>query len=199
MHISPRQTPSNPNASLSFPSSDNQISLNIKKKKRGFLIATATCCGIPTSITLHPHRIRQHLLPVQSPRSQRGGSAGLQASRRLPTSILVFVSQRHAIREAVLALAQPRLDSRVFSAIMDPSPDPIADLITTYKELNSSFIEELKEEPSPLEFMRYVARNTPFVVRKAAANWTATKTWTASFLEHSLQDHQIKVAVTPRG
>ncbi|KAK7910853.1 hypothetical protein PG985_013334 [Apiospora marii] len=43
--------------------------------------------------------------------------------------------------------------------------DPIAELITTYNELNSSVVEELAEEPSPLEFMRYVARNTPFVVR----------------------------------
>lgn len=82
---------------------------------------------------------------------------------------------------------------------MDPNPDPVAELITTYNELNSSFIDELNEEPSPLEFMRYVARNTPFVVRRAAANWTATKTWTASYLEEFLHDHQINVAVTPRG
>ncbi|KAL2760558.1 hypothetical protein ACRALDRAFT_1066933 [Sodiomyces alcalophilus JCM 7366] len=39
--------------------------------------------------------------------------------------------------------------------------DSISNLITTYNELNSHVIDELSEEPSPLEFLRYVARNTP--------------------------------------
>lgn len=77
--------------------------------------------------------------------------------------------------------------------------DPIADLLTAYSELNSSIVEELDEEPSPLEFMRYVARNTPFVVRKGAAHWAATKTWTAGYLENFLRDQQVNVAVTPLG
>lgn len=78
--------------------------------------------------------------------------------------------------------------------------DPIAELITTYNELNScTVVEELDEEPSPLEFMRYVSRNTPFVVRGGAAQWTATKTWNASYLETTLRDHTINVAVTPFG
>lgn len=84
--------------------------------------------------------------------------------------------------------------------IMDPSPDPIAELLTNYNELNNStFIDELDQEPSPLEFMRYVARNTPFIVRRGAANWSASKTWTATYLKNFLQDHQINVAVTPKG
>ncbi|KAJ4385944.1 hypothetical protein N0V85_007953, partial [Neurospora sp. IMI 360204] len=77
--------------------------------------------------------------------------------------------------------------------------DPIADLIVTYNELNSSFIEELHEEPSALEFMRFVARNTPFVVRGGAANWKATQTWTAEYLSTFLGDETINVAVTPFG
>lgn len=76
--------------------------------------------------------------------------------------------------------------------------DPIAELIENWNELNGN-IEELNEEPSPLEFMRYVSRNTPFVVRGGAANWTATRTWTASYLKNFLRDHQINVAVTPFG
>lgn len=82
---------------------------------------------------------------------------------------------------------------------MDPSSDPIAELLDNYHELNSSGIEELDAEPSPLEFMRHVARNAPFVVRKGAANWTATKTWTASYLRECLQDQTVNVAVTPKG
>lgn len=77
--------------------------------------------------------------------------------------------------------------------------DPLAELITTYNELNSPIIEELDGEPSPLEFMRYVSRNTPFVVRNAAATWSATKTWNAQYLKDSLRDQTVNVAVTPKG
>ncbi len=82
----------------------------------------------------------------------------------------------------------------------DPqTQDPIVELITNYNELNSSVIEELHDEPSALEFMRYVARNTPFVVRGAAADWQATKTWTVDYLKHFLGDEPVNVAVTPAG
>ena len=80
-----------------------------------------------------------------------------------------------------------------------PTQDPIAELITNYNELNSSVVEEFHEDPSALEFMRYVARNTPFVVRGAAADWQATKTWTVDYLKDFLGDEPVNVAVTPRG
>ncbi|KAM0335715.1 hypothetical protein ACHAQA_000765 [Verticillium albo-atrum] len=83
---------------------------------------------------------------------------------------------------------------------MDTAPDdPIADLITTYNELNSNRIEELTDEPSPLEFMRYVARNTPFVVRNAATSWEAFKRWDKEFLNNTLDGQSVNVAVTPHG
>lgn len=82
----------------------------------------------------------------------------------------------------------------------DPTiQDPIAELITDYNELNSSLIEELHEEPSALEFMRFVAKNTPFVVRGAAADWQATRTWTVDYLKDFLGDEPVNVAVTPAG
>jgi len=77
--------------------------------------------------------------------------------------------------------------------------DPIAELITTYNELNSSAIIELDEELSALEFMRFVARNTPFVVRGAASGWEATQTWSARSLEEHLANETVNVAVTPAG
>lgn len=82
---------------------------------------------------------------------------------------------------------------------MESCDDPVAELFDNYHELNSSAIEELDTEPSPLEFMRYVARNRPFVVRKGAANWTATKTWTSSYLGNYLRDQTVNVAMTPKG
>ncbi|KZL69966.1 phospholipase A2 [Colletotrichum tofieldiae] len=77
--------------------------------------------------------------------------------------------------------------------------DPLAELITTYNELNGAFIEELDEEPSPLEFMRYVARNTPFVVRGAASSWQSNKTWNREYLVQMFKDQTVNVAVTPFG
>ncbi|KAL1842699.1 hypothetical protein VTJ49DRAFT_4478 [Mycothermus thermophilus] len=81
----------------------------------------------------------------------------------------------------------------------DPYEDALAELMINYHELNGSIIDELTEEPSPLEFMRYVARNTPFVVRGAALDWEATKTWTVDYLKTILGDDPVNIAVTPAG
>ncbi|KAL2160648.1 hypothetical protein VTH06DRAFT_1336 [Thermothelomyces fergusii] len=77
--------------------------------------------------------------------------------------------------------------------------DPIAELIKNYHELNSCVIEEFDEEPSALEFMRFVARNTPFVVRGAALDWEATRTWNIGYLKEVLGDEPVNIAVTPAG
>ncbi|MFX9552042.1 hypothetical protein ABTO49_20850, partial [Acinetobacter baumannii] len=55
----------------------------------------------------------------------------------------------------------------------EATTDPLEELLKTYNELNAAVVDELDEEPSPLEFLRYVARNTPFVVRGAASGWEA--------------------------
>lgn len=75
----------------------------------------------------------------------------------------------------------------------------LRDIITTYNELNSSIIEELDSEPSPLEFMRYVSRNTPFVIRGGASSWKATRQWNAAYLKSALAGQTVNVAVTPNG
>jgi jumonji domain-containing protein 7 len=80
-----------------------------------------------------------------------------------------------------------------------PPPDPISELLTTYTELNSSRIDELTEAPSALEFMRYVARNRPFVVRGGAKHWRATRTWDVQTLKELLEGQSVNVAVTPEG
>jgi jumonji domain-containing protein 7 len=80
-----------------------------------------------------------------------------------------------------------------------PAENAIKDAITTYNDLNSCIIEELDEEPSPLEFMRYVARNTPFVVRGAAADWKASRKWSLEYLRDALGHISVNVAVTPLG
>lgn len=84
-------------------------------------------------------------------------------------------------------------------AASDNAPDPIATMIETYHELNASVIDELFEEPSPLEFMQYVARNRPFVIRKGASDWKAVREWSAEYLLDTVGDEEVNVAVTPFG
>ncbi|ESZ98395.1 hypothetical protein SBOR_1273 [Sclerotinia borealis F-4128] len=79
------------------------------------------------------------------------------------------------------------------------SSDPIAELLNTYNELNSSTITVLNEAPSALEFMRFVSLNRPFVVRGFASDWKATSTWSLLHLKSTLSSQQVNVAVTPHG
>lgn len=75
----------------------------------------------------------------------------------------------------------------------------MVDLIVTYHDLNPTSIDEFHEEPSPLEFMRYVARNRPFVVRKGASTWKSHKRWNAAYLESVISSAPVNVAITPGG
>jgi len=77
--------------------------------------------------------------------------------------------------------------------------DPIADLLTTYAELNSSEVTELTEAPSALEYMRYVSKNRPFVVRRGVASWKASRLWSREYLKTAMKDQTVNVAVTPQG
>ncbi|MCJ1281592.1 hypothetical protein MMC26_000912 [Xylographa opegraphella] len=75
----------------------------------------------------------------------------------------------------------------------------LQDLVTTYHELNGAHVDELDEEPSALEFMRYVARNRPFVVRKGASGWAAVQRWDCRYLVDKMKDRNVNVAITPHG
>ncbi|KAH0565151.1 hypothetical protein GP486_001463 [Trichoglossum hirsutum] len=81
----------------------------------------------------------------------------------------------------------------------DSVGDAISGLIRSYGELNSQCVDELEEEPSPLEFMRYAAINRPFVIRGGCSRWRATKVWTAGYLEDRMGGDEVKVAITPHG
>jgi hypothetical protein len=75
----------------------------------------------------------------------------------------------------------------------------LRELIVTFNDLNNSDVDELDDEPSPLEFMRYVARNTPFVIRGGASSWKASQIWNAEYLKSALSGQTVNVAVTPCG
>jgi jumonji domain-containing protein 7 len=80
-----------------------------------------------------------------------------------------------------------------------PHQDPLVDLLTAYHELNATVVDEFHEEPSALEFMRYVAKNRPFVVRGGARSWDAFEKWNANYLADVMKDAKVQVAVTPYG
>ena len=79
--------------------------------------------------------------------------------------------------------------------IMDKATE---EMLVTYHELNGG-IDVLHECPSPLEFMRYVAKNRPFMVRAGCSAWPAVRRWNVPHLRTTLRDTSIKVAITPYG
>lgn len=72
------------------------------------------------------------------------------------------------------------------------------ELLSTYHELNGSVVEELHEPPTPLEFMKFVHKGRPFVVRGGVSNWPAMQ-WTVEYLMERMGKTAIQVAVTPEG
>ena len=77
--------------------------------------------------------------------------------------------------------------------------DPIANALDNYHDLNAAVVDELGGEPSPLEFMRFVAKNRPFVARHAATEWKALTVWNANYLQNVMEGQNVRVAVTLLG
>src|SRR5579871_1873256 len=75
----------------------------------------------------------------------------------------------------------------------------VRELISAYQDLNPPNVDELKEEPSALEFMRYVTRNRPFVLRKGAKEWKACRKWNDQYLRKSMEGFAVNIAITPSG
>lgn len=71
------------------------------------------------------------------------------------------------------------------------------EMLLTYHELNGA-TDEL-QDPSPLIFMRFVAKNRPFVVRGGCSTWQARRKWGAKYLRLMMKDTPVNVAVTPYG
>lgn len=72
-------------------------------------------------------------------------------------------------------------------------------LLRTYHELNSDRIDELYDDPSALDFMRYVSMNRPFVLRGGCKSWKASSLWNAQYLRKVVGETEVNVATTPLG
>jgi jumonji domain-containing protein 7 len=77
--------------------------------------------------------------------------------------------------------------------------DPIANFINTYHDFNLQCVDEFSEQPSALDFMRYVATKRPFVVRQGAEEWQALRKWNAAYLYKVMGEQSVNVATTPFG
>lgn len=85
------------------------------------------------------------------------------------------------------------------SEVIRSLDDAMKVLIGDYNTLNQPDVEELTGEPTPLEFMRYVAKNRPFVVRGGVSHWNATTRWNAEYLSKAMGSQPVKIAITPHG
>ena len=74
----------------------------------------------------------------------------------------------------------------------------VRELLSTYHDLNGSVVEELGEPPTPLEFMKFVHKGRPFVIRGGILDWPAMQ-WTVEYLKETMGETAIQVAVTPSG
>ena len=81
---------------------------------------------------------------------------------------------------------------------MSSVAEATTNMLTAYHELNGD-IHIVAEEPSPLAFMRYVAKNRPMIVRQGCSKWRAVSEWDAAYLREVMKDKPVKVAVTPYG
>ena len=76
--------------------------------------------------------------------------------------------------------------------------DAVINLLETYHDLNTSWVERLEQSPSPLEFLKIVQSNRPVVISNAFHHWPAVKKWNSEYLRHKI-DGDIAVAETPLG
>jgi jumonji domain-containing protein 7 len=78
-------------------------------------------------------------------------------------------------------------------------------LLENYHDINSQTVTELKREPTPLEFMRFVSRNQPFVIRRSphsnegALFQKALERWNVKYLKEKMAGQKVTVAITPSG
>ncbi|KAK0124231.1 hypothetical protein ONS95_009206 [Cadophora gregata] len=93
---------------------------------------------------------------------------------------------------------QPRDPSTISQQESIPE-DPTITLLESYNSLNPSTIATLASLPSPLEFVRFVAQNRPFVIRGGASDWKAVREWNVPSLKQLLEGVSVNVAVTPLG
>ena len=73
------------------------------------------------------------------------------------------------------------------------------ELIDAYHSTNSTSIDVLLANPTAIQFLGYLAKNRPFVVRGSCRDWPAVQKWDVRYLTKMMGDTEIEVAETPCG
>lgn len=75
----------------------------------------------------------------------------------------------------------------------------LAELLTSYHDLNSGWVERVEGTPTAVEFLRYVQKNQPVVFSGAGSGWPAMRKWKIEYLKEKMESRKINVAETPLG
>ena len=74
------------------------------------------------------------------------------------------------------------------------------DMLSAYHDINGVQVDEIYKVPSPLEYLRYVGRSRPFILRQVGLrDWPALQRWSVSYLKERMGDAVVNIAVTPNG
>ena len=99
-----------------------------------------------------------------------------------------------------MALLEKIIDRHGVHESSEPDlPRSVAKMLQTYYEINADSVDEFTQEPTPLEFMKYVHRNRPFIVRGGCADWPAVRKWNLDYLLQKVGASTVEIAETPRG
>ena len=112
--------------------------------------------------------------------------------------LLIFYLLTHWNRD-LIEMANKVYPTKHSTTATTTSIQAVVELLNSYHELNVDFVDELVDPPSPLQFMRYVAANRPFIVRKGISHWPALSKWNSKYLKKMMGSTSVEVAVTPLG
>ena len=66
-------------------------------------------------------------------------------------------------------------------------------------DLHPTCVDELHASPSALDFLRYVGKNQPFVVRNNPLDSRASQLWSPSYLCQQMGERPLSIACSPSG
>ena len=78
-----------------------------------------------------------------------------------------------------------------YNNVYDPGIDKIGENAEAVQAEQITACDVLTKPPSAPEFLTYVRRNRPFVLRGGALSWPATKTWTLDYLMSYMGETQV--------
>ncbi|KAF8436161.1 putative pla2g4b [Terfezia claveryi] len=80
---------------------------------------------------------------------------------------------------------------------MNPT-SALVELLDTYHDFHSNWVERFDQPPSPVEFLQIIRRNRPVIISNGFSHWPAVEKWDPSYLKDKITE-DITIAQTPFG